>query len=104
MKTLIITSTVDLTVDLIINRIGANNFVRINYDRPKDWILFFSKDKLHIKSDVLDLDLADTEISKFIWRKPYFLQPTQEPYTEKFYKEEWKFLLHDIMFFFKKSS
>jgi hypothetical protein len=102
MKTLIVTSTADTTVDLIIDSIGANNFVRINYDRPKDWILTFSKDYLKIQSTVLNLNITDNEISKFIWRKPYFMQPTESPYNEKFYKEEWKFFLHDIMFFFKK--
>ena len=50
MKTLIITNSLDATVDFIINEIGSSSFVRINYDRPHDWILNLSKDALSIKS------------------------------------------------------
>lgn len=104
MKTLIVTSTVDLSVDFIIKEIGSSKFVRINYDRPHDWILELTKDSLHMRSDALGFDIDDNEISKFIWRKPYFMQPNQEPYNDKFYKTEWKFFLHDIMLFFRRKG
>jgi hypothetical protein len=104
MKTLIVTNSLDATVDFIINEIGSSNFVRINYDRPLDWVLNLSKDTLSIKSEVLGFDLTDNAISKFIWRKPYISDPQEPPYNDKFYKTEWKFFLHDIMLFFRKKG
>ena len=86
------------------NEIGSSNFVRINYDRPHDWILNLSKDALSIKSNVLGFDITDKDISKFIWRKPYISEPELAPYDDKFYKTEWKFFLHDIMLFFRKKG
>lgn len=96
MKTLIITNSQDVTVDLLINEIGTNAFIRINYDRPFDWEIKLSGDKLEIKSVISPEKYFNTHITKCIWRKPFLSEPKDAPYDDIYFATEWKFLLYEL--------
>ena len=96
MKTLIITNSTDVTVDLLINSIGAKHFVRLNYDRPKDWKIELTDNSLLIHPLVENPPISDKGISKCIWRKPFSSEPEFSPFNDQFFKSEWKFLLYEI--------
>lgn len=104
MKTLIITSSVDATVDLLINDLGSNKFIRINYDRPFDWKIELENKQVSFNSDSLNIRATDKEIAKCIWRKPFQRNPEIFPYDDQYYMSEWKYLLHDIFFFFQDNK
>lgn len=99
MKTLVITNSYDATTDMLISRLGGEKFVRINYDRPKDWIIKLDPENFEIKSNdaIIDANTYTLEsIAKAIWRKPFMSEPEEFPYSDKFYKSEWKYLLFDL--------
>lgn len=94
MRTLLITNSYDATSDLIIGRLGSNKFIRLNYDRPRDWALKLTRNDLEISS-THGIFHAD-DISKFIWRKPFISKPDDPIFSEDFVGEEWKYLLYEI--------
>jgi hypothetical protein len=100
MKTLIITSSIDATVDLLINDLGTKKFIRINYDRPNDWQIKLTNEYVSFHSDELNVKVTDEEIKKCIWRKPFQRKPESFPYDDQYYMSEWKYLLYDLYFFF----
>jgi hypothetical protein len=94
MRTLIITNSFDATSDLIIGGLGSNKFIRLNYDRPRDWALKLTRNDLEISS-IHGIFHSD-DISKFIWRKPFISKPEDSIFSEDFVLEEWKYLLYEI--------
>lgn len=98
MRTLVITSSYDSTTDLIIGRLGSEHFIRLNYDRPTDWIITLTDYSIAIESD--SLRITDEDIAKCIWRKPFMSKPDTPPYDDSFYSDEYKYLLYEIFFRF----
>ena len=102
MRTLIITNSLDFTTDLIVNALGSDKVIRINYDRPKDWSININESDFSIKSSTIQL--TDNNISKCNWRKPFISDINLEPYTDPFYEQEWKYMLYEIANFFKAKN
>jgi len=98
MKTIIITNSQDVTVDLLINEIGTDSFIRINYDRPFDWQIKLSGDKLEVKSSISNQKYINTDIEKCIWRKPFLSEPKESPYDDIYFATEWKYLIYEIFY------
>jgi len=94
MRTLLITSSFDATSDLLINKLGSDNFIRLNYDRPRDWSLKLFRNDLQISS-AHGLFLGK-DIAKFIWRKPFISRPDDPVFSEDFVEAEWKYTLYEI--------
>jgi hypothetical protein len=94
MRTLLITSSFDATSDLLIGKLGSDKFIRLNYDRPRDWVLKLTINDIQISSTHGIFHAED--IAKFIWRKP-FISKTDDPiFNEDFVGEEWKYALYEI--------
>lgn len=94
MRTLLITSSYDATTDLLISKLGSEKFIRINYDRPRDWVVSITESEIKISSDTNNFSSSD--IAKCIWRKPFISEPTDDPFNEGYSKEEWKYTLYEI--------
>ena len=102
MRTLIITNSYDATSDLLIIKMGSENFIRINYDRPQDWKINLSVEKLIIESSLGKF--TNEDIAKCIWRKPFLSNPLIEPFSEKFYLSELKYLLYELVTFMNEQG
>jgi hypothetical protein len=102
MRTLLITNSYDITSDLLIHSLGTEKFIRINYDRPKDWEITVTRNEFSINSAIGTI--KNTEISKGFWRKPFISNPNTHPYDEKFYLMEWKFLIFELISFIKSED
>lgn len=98
MKTLIITSSLDVTVDLLVIQLGSESFIRINYDRPLDWKIKLNYKEIYITSSISLKTFTSNDIEKCVWRKPFISEPNDHPYEDEYYKSEWKYLLYDIYF------
>ncbi len=98
MRTLIITSSVDTTTDMLVNDVGPDCFIRLNYDRPTDWAIEIFGGNLKISSEILRLNFTNFDISKCIWRKPFTIEPEVYPYTDAYFLAEWKYLIFEIFF------
>lgn len=94
MRTLLITSSYDATSDLLIAKIGSDKFIRINYDRPRDWSIYLTESDIRI--DTFQANFRSTDIAKCIWRKPFISEPSDEPFDEEYSKQEWKYTLYEI--------
>jgi len=94
MRTLLITNSYDVTSDILINNLGVASFIRLNFDRPRDWSITLTPTDLNISSihGVFNSD----DISKCIWRKPFISKPEDDSFSEKFIQEEWKYTLYEI--------
>lgn len=102
MRTLIITNSLDVTADLIVNELGSNKIIRINFDRPQDWSIKLSDSEFEISSSIGTFLSAD--IAKCNWRKPFISDIEIAPYNTRFYSEEWKYMLYEIANFFRAQN
>lgn len=102
MRTLLITNSLDATADLIINELGSEKFIRLNYDRPKDWSILLDEETIEISSKFGKF--TEKDISKCNWRKPFASDIDIEPYNDKYYSQEWKYLLYEIANYFRSQN
>ncbi len=102
MRTLLITNTYDQTSDLLVLKMGSENFIRINFDRPQDWLIEFSPNDLKISS--LHGEFTNSEISKCFWRKPFISEPKDGIFKDKFYVSEWKYLIYELSSFMEEQG
>jgi len=94
MRTLLITSSYDATSDLLIAKMGSDKFIRINFDRPRDWSIRLTASDINIAMP--HASFGSSDIAKCIWRKPFISEPLDEPFDEEYSKEEWKYTLYEI--------
>jgi len=94
MRTLLITSSYDATSDLLIAKMGSQKYIRLNFDRPRDWCITLSESELLINSD--NEKFSSSDICKCIWRKPFISDPESEPFDEEYNRTEWKYVLYEI--------
>ena len=94
MRTLLITGSYDVASDLLISKLGSEKFIRLNFDRPRDWAITLTESELTIASE--RDSFSSKEIAKCIWRKPFTSEPIDSPFNEDFSREEWKYTLYEI--------
>lgn len=94
MRTLLITSSYDATSDLLVTELGSEKFIRLNFDRPRDWCIKLTPEEFCISS--AHGVFEEKDILKCIWRKPFISKPEDAPFSEEFVAEEWKYTLYEI--------
>lgn len=94
MRTLLITNSYDATSDLLIAKMGTEKFIRLNFDRPRDWSIKLTPTDIEIVSD--HGIFSNKDITKCVWRKPFISNPDDETFQDVFVLEEWKYSLFEI--------
>lgn len=95
----ILTCSQDSTTDLVMGELGAGDSLRINIDRPQDFIWDFHADGFNVADTTSGKEITERTLTSFYLRKPMFFDAIDVPAdgcVENWRREETEELFSDF--------
>lgn len=97
--TFIYTNSLDLTVDLLISRLGSDQVFRFNIDLWRDYQIRIDHEGLFV-ANLTGRSVRQSDIAKFYWRRPHI---TARLYPERTIDQETNYMEQELFYAFRDS-